>query len=81
MKTLHQIRATHFMPGDVVYWSGAWGRQPEHIARITEIVDEQTGEIMQNVKCSELTGSGRRYTVSLDNGHWAYGFQISKYTN
>lgn len=61
--------------GDTVLWRGAWGDWPEKPATITQI--DLIGEhnlVVEEIPWASVTG--RNLTVSLDNGHWAWAFQI-----
>jgi hypothetical protein len=67
--------------GDEVLWSGAWGNDSPHPAKITNIVLVENpgsleGSSVEAVQWSACKGSN--VIVDLDNGHWAYGYQISK---
>jgi hypothetical protein len=64
--------------GDVVLWRGSFGTAPAKRARVIAIelchgAHEKDGDPVDEVE-SRLLG---RCCVDLDNGHWAYGDQIS----
>lgn len=64
--------------GDQVMWRGAWGTEEVKLATLTriELCEEErmkSGEAVQEVDEKDL----RRCVVGLDNGHWAYGFQLT----
>jgi hypothetical protein len=65
--------------GDIVLWSGAWGTQPEQMARVRILtrVDgpgDKDGKDVENMKWEDVP----RYALAdLDNGHYAYGYQLS----
>lgn len=60
--------------GDVVIWRGSWGNDLPKEVKVTCI---EVNDI--NVSSIEWVNSGNRsVVVDLDNGHWAYGFQIQK---
>jgi len=65
--------------GDPVRWRGAWGSEPEKIARVKnmEVTDhprEKYGMDAEEVSWDVVFEN--RVVVSLDNGHWAYGEQL-----
>ena len=60
--------------GDEVIWRGSWGKDLPKVVKVTCI---EVKDI--NVSSIEWVNSGNRsVVVDLDNGHWAYGFQIQK---
>ena len=60
--------------GDEVIWRGSWGKDLPKVVKVTCI---EVNDI--NVSSIEWVNSGNRnVVVDLDNGHWAYGFQITK---
>ena len=60
--------------GDEVIWRGSWGKDLPKVVKVTCI---EVNDI--NVSSIEWVNSGNRsVVVDLDNGHWAYGFQIQK---
>ena len=65
--------------GDEVSWRGAWGRQASKIAVVTEIEitnGDKYGRSVSSVGWTRVRD--RNVVVTLDNGHWAYGEQISR---
>jgi len=60
--------------GDVVIWRGSWGKDLPKEVKVTciEINDINVSSIGWDKVES------RDVVVDLDNGHWAYGFQIAK---
>lgn len=65
--------------GDEVSWKGAWGSQASKIAVVTEIEvtnGGKYGDAVNSVEWSKVYD--RNVVVTLDNGHWAYGEQISR---
>jgi hypothetical protein len=67
--------------GDTVKWKGCWGKDDVKLAKITEISlcvyeNVKYGDIVSEVSWDKVIG-GRKVIVDLDNGHWAWGFQIS----
>ena len=67
--------------GDPVIWRGSWGSDAPVKATVTHLeVTEQPREkygIEVNAGFWDAVGENR-VVVSLDNGHWAYGSQISR---
>lgn len=64
--------------GDEVEWRGGWGKHPPRRAVVTriEILDGtddkyglDTDEVAWEPACD--------FVVDLDNGHWAYGTQVT----
>jgi hypothetical protein len=65
--------------GDEVSWKGAWGSQASKRAVVTEIEVTNGGKYGDEVNSVEWTKvRDRNVVVTLDNGHWAYGEQISR---
>lgn len=66
--------------GDAVSWKGSWGRDLPLPTKVLEIEIVRPGEKEggENVKQVQwhIVESGA-VVVVLDNGHWAYGHQIS----
>jgi hypothetical protein len=65
--------------GDKVMWRGSWGKDIAKKTTVTDI-DVWNGTDLENAKEAdwELVSGGREVVVSLSNGFWAYGFQLSK---
>lgn len=65
--------------GDTVMWRGAWGMDPAKPAVVEEIErTEQPRSKYDGVSVSEIDWKDKHYAlVTLDNGHWAYGEQLS----
>jgi len=67
--------------GDKVIWRGSWGKDAPQVAEVEAIELNENG-----MKCGQpfeeiewyLVQDGRNFVVSLTNGHWAYGYQISR---
>ena len=67
--------------GDPVMWKGSWNTQPAERAVVTglQVTDhprEKYGEEVESVSWALVDAN--RVLFSLDNGHWAYGDQISR---
>jgi len=72
--------------GDHVHWKGGWGSEPEKEVVVTGIQinfepGEKEGYDVEEVDWDRVVG--RDAIVDLNNGHWAWAFQISriKYAN
>jgi hypothetical protein len=66
--------------GDTVMWRGGWGRDPVQEAVVTEIEITERPREKYGTDASEVqwvTVKEDRVVVGLDNGHWAYGYQIA----
>lgn len=64
--------------GDKVSWRGAWGKQAAQIV-VVESIDvncvNKSGDEVDEVDWDDVDES---VIVSLNNNHWAYGYQIDK---
>jgi len=67
--------------GDKVIWRGAWGKEAPKEAIVEEIElcanGSKYGKTVKSVDWATIEKGNRSITVSLDNGHWAYGNQLS----
>lgn len=61
--------------GDIVIWRGSWGKDAPKKAKVLciEVNDIEVEEI------SWADINTREVVVTMDNNHWAYGNQISKW--
>jgi hypothetical protein len=66
--------------GDVVLWRGDFGSAPKRKAKIESLQVVEPGEKYGD-EVAEIDWKlvPNRCVASLDNGHWAYGSQISPY--
>jgi hypothetical protein len=66
--------------GDKVMWRGAWGREAAKEAVVTGIekcaVGAKNGNSVSKVSWDKV--NSRQIVVDLDNGHWAYGNQLTQ---
>lgn len=66
--------------GDKVMWSGSWGKDPAKEAIVEDIelceVGKKYGRPVSSVAWEGVLNRSVNVTVSLDNGHWAYGYQL-----
>lgn len=64
--------------GDTVNWHGAFGREPAKEAKVESIElckpGQKHGEPVNSVDWENV----KNVVVDLDNGHWAYGTQLTK---
>ena len=63
--------------GDTVMWRGKWGADPAKPAKIIrmELCKQERDKYGVEVN-SAWVSDKNRLCVDLDNGSWAYGFQI-----
>lgn len=63
--------------GDTVMWRGKWGADPAKPAKIVrmELCEQERSKYGVGVEQAHLRDKNR-LCVDLDNGSWAYGFQI-----
>ncbi len=65
--------------GDTVKWRGGFGRELPIEAKVESIEICKVGsKYGRDVKSVDWDKVKRNVVVTLDNGHWAYGEQISK---
>lgn len=68
--------------GDKVMWRGGWGTEPAKEAIIEEIdlcpVGCKHGKSVNSVAWETIKNEKRTVVVTLDNGHWAYGNQLTE---
>jgi hypothetical protein len=71
---------TKLRVNDKVIWRGNWGSGPPKVATVEGIEintrGSKEGDPVNEVEWSQVTREN--CIVSLDNGHWAYGNQISR---
>jgi hypothetical protein len=61
--------------GDKVLWLRSWGQGIEQEARVTHIDSTQNGE-KYGIPVDDVRW-GEEFVVILDNGHWAYSYQVA----
>jgi hypothetical protein len=65
--------------GDTVTWRGSWGSDPPRRAKVEQITATKERHMKYGTEVEELPWSAvERSIVSLDNGCWAYGYQLSR---
>jgi hypothetical protein len=66
--------------GDKVMWRGAWGTEPAKEVTVESMQQcpqgSKYGKDIKSANWTVVMGS-RKILVDLDNGHWAYGNQLS----
>lgn len=67
--------------GDTVSWRGAWGTEPAEEAKVSDMwitknPREKYGKQVQDASWDMVKQN--RVVVDLENGHWAYGEQLSQ---
>ena len=64
--------------GDTVMWRGCFGMDAPKPAKIESIEETQQRRSKYGDAVNEIAWSRKDYAlVTLDNGHWAYGEQLS----
>lgn len=67
---------------DRVTWRGAWGNEAPKEATVIEIdlcgKDTKYGKSVKSVDWETVRNGVRQIVVTLDNGHWAYGSQLTE---
>jgi hypothetical protein len=63
--------------GDSVMWKGAWGSESAKPVRVTAMELCAAPRQKHGVPVTEVPRTLKDYVnFTLDNGHWAYGYQI-----
>lgn len=74
------IMAEKLKVGDEVLWRGSWGKDPAKITKVVEIEvcegGRKYGEPVESIEWKGVLDGTVNITVSLSNGHWAYGTQL-----
>tara|TARA_R110002167_G_scaffold96473_2_gene255552 strand:- start:973 stop:1209 length:237 start_codon:yes stop_codon:yes gene_type:complete len=66
--------------GDKIMWRGGFGKDAPKVATVTglELTQEPREKYGEATECSTWERAREnRLLVTLDNGHWCYGSQIS----
>jgi len=71
--------STTIKVGDTVLWRGHWGSDPAKPAKVEamELCEQPRQKYGIQVETIHYRDKDRTLFV-LDNGHWAYGYQIDK---
>jgi len=71
--------------GDNVMWRGAWGKELPKEAKVKSIElcanGNKHGGKVKSVAWETVTSEKRSVSVVLENGFWAYGYQLSPIEN
>lgn len=68
--------------GDQVWWRGSWGNDAWQKAKVVGIELVNNGQKENGVAIEHIPVEVKDNCVfDLDNGHWAYGYQIREVTN
>jgi len=74
------MKTSRLTVGDKVMWRGAWNTEPPKKVTVESIelcpVGKKHGSDVQSVAWNTIDGGKRNVVVTLDNGHWAYGYQL-----
>lgn len=63
--------------GDKVIYRGGWGQEEPTEAVVEEIeIVKPSEKYGRNVQSMQLKNVATKSVVVLDDGHWAYGYQI-----
>jgi hypothetical protein len=66
--------------GDKVMWCGGWNTHEPKEATVESMelcaVGSKYGKDVQSVAWETIEKGNRSITATLDNGHWAYGYQL-----
>ena len=60
---------------DAVLWKGSWGKDNSQIAKVTGISKTKSPNEKEGVSVEDIDWNDN-FVVDLDNGHWAYKYQI-----
>lgn len=67
--------------GDEVIWRGGWGRNAPTRATVTHIEILDGTSAKHGLDTDEVAWEASdNFVVDLDNGHWAYGSQLTPTT-
>ena len=67
----------HLEINNIVTWRGVWGKDEPKVARVIEIRIWRNNVLESIPKIDWTLVIGREVIVTFDNGHWAYGNQIT----
>jgi hypothetical protein len=68
--------------GDKVRWRGNWGTGGSMVVEVVSIEHVESGEKFgENVEEIDWDKVADEIVVTLDNGHWAYGYQLRPVLN
>jgi hypothetical protein len=68
--------------GSQIMWRGAWGKE---IAKKTKVIgievcplNTKYGRSVKSVSWDTIRGENRSVIVTLENGHWAWDYQLDE---
>ena len=64
--------------GDKVLWAGCWDHEPQKEVTVTGLEINRCGKEGDPVDSASWEVVKETGIVSLDNGHWAYGYQLNE---
>ena len=64
--------------GDFVMWRGAWGSEPPAKAKVIGLEITETRRDKEGTPATEVSPRHDHFIVDLDNGKWAYGWQVEQ---
>lgn len=67
--------------GDEVMWRGGFGDDPAKVAKVVQIEITEQARSKYGVSVDSVHWDmvkANKTLISLDNGHWCYGEQVSK---
>lgn len=59
-------------------WRGSWGRDLPRKAKVDRIEITQSLKDKEGNEAQEVDTTRQCFIVDLDNGKWAYGWQVEK---
>lgn len=62
--------------GDLVWWRGVWGTDAPKKATVKSIELTRSRKEKEGVPVNEVDSDNQTFLVDLDNGKWAYGWQV-----
>jgi len=57
-------------------WRGSWGTEPKKQVRVMGIEITESRRHKEGEEAREVDTTTQHYIADLDNGKWAYGWQI-----
>jgi len=63
--------------GDYVMWRGAWGTEVPKKAKVIGLELTRSLKDKEGVSVTEVDPQTDNFLVDLDNGKWAYGWQVN----
>ena len=80
MVTTKKRKPPQLKIGDKVNWRGAWGSEKTKPAKVTGLIKTTRKRSKDGKDVNSVSWGRKEYFIAdLDNGHWAYGTQLTKY--